>query len=66
MVPFDIKSMLTNVPLNEVLNICLDQLYDSDSLPPPFQDVFLMICHVWLRRMYNSVFMISCFVKFTA
>ena len=36
MVSFDIKSLFTNVPLDEVLNICLDQLYNSDLLPPPF------------------------------
>ena len=33
MVSFDIKSLLTNVPLDEVLNICLDQLYNYE-LPP--------------------------------
>ena len=32
---FDIKSLFTNVPLNEVLNICLDQLYNSELLPFP-------------------------------
>ena len=26
----------TNVPLDEVFNICLDQLYDSELLPSPF------------------------------
>ena len=37
MVSFDIKSLFTNFLLNEVLNICLDQLYNSDLLPPLFQ-----------------------------
>ena len=36
MVSFDIKSLFTNVPLDEVLSICLDQLYNSELLPPPF------------------------------
>ena len=36
MVSFDIKSLFTNVPLDEVINICLNQLYNSDLLPTPF------------------------------
>ena len=36
MVSFDIKSLFTNVQLDEVLNISLDQLYNFDLLPPPF------------------------------
>ena len=36
MVSFDIKSLFTNVQLKKVIDIFLDQLYDSDLLPPPF------------------------------
>ena len=36
MVSFDNKSLFTNVPLDEVINICLNQLYNSDLLPTPF------------------------------
>ena len=36
MVLFDIKSLFANVLLAEVLSICLDQLYNSDLLQPPF------------------------------
>ena len=34
MCSFDIKSLFTNVPLEETINICLDQLYNSDLIPP--------------------------------
>ena len=36
MVSFDIKSLFTNVQLKKVIDIFLDQLYNSDLLPPPF------------------------------
>ena len=36
MVSFDIKSLFTNVPLDEASNTCLDQLYNSELLPPSF------------------------------
>ena len=31
---FDVKSLFTNVPLNETIKICLDALYRSEDLPP--------------------------------
>ena len=31
---FDIKSLFTNVPLEETNCICLEQLYNSDLIPP--------------------------------
>ena len=34
MCSFDVKSLFTNVPLTEVLNICLNELYNSDITPP--------------------------------
>ena len=61
MVSFDIKSLFSNIPLGEVLNICLDQLYNSELLPPPFpRDV----CNEMLCMATNNVqfiFMISFF-----
>ena len=36
MCSFDIKSLFTNVPLREVLEICVDQLYNSEISPPNF------------------------------
>ena len=36
MISFNIKSFFTNVPLYEVLNICLYQFYNSELLSPPF------------------------------
>ena len=38
MCSFDIKSLFTNVPLNEVIKICLEQLYHSDIIPPEFNE----------------------------
>ena len=35
MCSFDVKSLFTNVPLDETLNICLDTLYRSEDVPPP-------------------------------
>ena len=34
MCSFDVKSLFTNVPLTEVIDICKDQLYHSDIEPP--------------------------------
>merc|ERR1712240_658047 len=65
MVLFDIKSLFTNVQLKKVIDIFLDQLYDSDLLPPPFPRSSVMTCYVCPRRTYNSVLMISFFVKLT-
>ena len=35
MCSFDVKSLFTNVPLNETINICLDLLYRCDDITPP-------------------------------
>ena len=34
MCSFDIKSLFTNVPLNEVIDICINQLYQTELAPP--------------------------------
>ena len=52
MVSFDIKSLFKNVPLTEVINICLDQLYNSDLLPPTFPR---FICKDMLCMATNNV-----------
>lgn len=36
MCSFDIKSLFTNIPLNEVIEICVEQLYDSEITAPTF------------------------------
>ena len=36
MCSFDIKSLFTNVPLREVIEICVDQLYNSNISSPEF------------------------------
>ena len=52
MCSFDIKSLFTNVPLVEVLKICIDQLYNSDISPPCFpQDV----CYELLKLATTNV-----------
>ena len=38
MCSFDVKSLFTNVPLAEVINICISQLYHSDITPPNFPE----------------------------
>ena len=35
MVSFDVKSLFTNVPLQETIDVCLDRLYRSDRMAPP-------------------------------
>ena len=42
MCSYDIKSLFTNIPLKEVIEICVKSLYDDDKIqPPPFsRDVF--------------------------
>ena len=39
---YDIKSLFTNVPLSETIDICIKALYDNQEItPPPFDhDVF--------------------------
>ena len=34
MCSYDVKSLFTNVPLRETLDICVEQLYDTDIQPP--------------------------------
>ena len=34
MASFDIKSLFTNVPLEETIRICVNELYHSDLVPP--------------------------------
>ena len=34
MCSFDIKSLFTNVPVDETITICLNELYNSDLTPP--------------------------------
>ena len=36
MCSFDIKSLFTNVPLDETINICVNELYNSNLNPPMF------------------------------
>ena len=36
MCSYDIKSLYTNIPLAETLDICVDQLYNTDLTPPLF------------------------------
>ena len=47
MCSFDVKSLFTNVPLSEVIHICIDQLYHNDIEPPDipehvFNEMLLM------------------------
>ena len=35
MCSFDVKSLFTNVPIDETINICLDSLYRCDDITPP-------------------------------
>ena len=35
MCSFDVKSLFTNVPIEETIRICLDTLYRSDDIDPP-------------------------------
>ena len=46
MCSFDIKSLFTNVPLTEVINICISQLYHSEITPPGIPE---MVCHELLK-----------------
>ena len=34
MCSFDVKSLFTNVPINEVLDVCMKELYETDLKPP--------------------------------
>ena len=52
MVSFDIKRLFTNVPLDEVLNICVDQLYNSELIPPPFSRA---VCYEMLSMVTKNV-----------
>ena len=38
---YDIKSLFTSVPLQEVLKICINELYNSGITPPQISQVFL-------------------------
>ena len=38
MASFDIKSLFTNVPLEETIRICVNELYHSDLVPPTLTD----------------------------
>ena len=38
---YDIKSLFTSVPLQEVLKICINELYNSEITPPQISQVFL-------------------------
>ena len=35
MCSFDVKSLFTNVPIDETIKICLDTLYRSEEVDPP-------------------------------
>ena len=35
MCAFDIKSLYTNIPLREVIKICVSSLYDDEDIDPP-------------------------------
>jgi hypothetical protein len=52
MCSFDIKSLFTNVPLAEVLQICIDQLYNSDITPPNFPQA---VCYDLLKMATTNV-----------
>ena len=45
MCSFDIKSLFTNIPLQEVIQLCADTLYHDENIsPPPFsKDVFIKL-----------------------
>ena len=44
-----------NVPLEEVLNICLDQLYNSELLPPPLPRAVCndMLCNATMNAQFS-------------
>ena len=41
MCSFDVKSLFTNVPIDETIEICLDTLYRSDIQPPDIEETLL-------------------------
>ena len=45
MCSFDIKSLFTNIPLKEVIDICSKALYDDENIsqPPYSKDVFVAL-----------------------
>ena len=52
MCSYDIKSLFTNVPLGEVIRICVDQLYHSDIMPPEFPE---NVCFELLKMATTNV-----------
>jgi hypothetical protein len=46
MCSFDIRSLFTNVPLTEVIDICIRQLYHSEIIPPAIPE---SVCRELLR-----------------
>ena len=51
MCSFDIKSLFTNVPVDETIKICLNELYNSD-LPAPLipKDVCLSLLNMAVKN----------------
>ena len=39
---YDVRSLFTNVPLAETIEICTNVLYDWELTPPPFLVQFLL------------------------
>ena len=55
MCSFDIKSLFTNVPVDETINICLNELYNSDLIPPKIpKDVCLSLLNMAVKNVEFS------------
>ena len=55
MCSFDIKSLFTNVPVGETINICLNDLYKSDLSAPLIQkDVCLSLLNITVKNLEYS------------
>ena len=64
MASFDIKSLFTNVPLGETIDIVADTLYDVLDKPVlSLNKNFLKLCWIFQLEMYYFSLIMFCIVK---
>ena len=64
MISFDVKSLFTNVPLNETINIILTEVYDGNKIgtkiPKSILKELLYLCTKHVHFKFNNEIYIQC------
>ena len=59
----DVDSLYTNIPLNDTINICNDNLYNGNEIPSNYLSMIFIICSNYLATKDRKILNISAGLK---